>query len=53
MFGISVGLDLNNLDGVGLDGGKFKGVQACIRKVHSGPLYSLLFAQFKSWNWES
>ena len=38
-FCISVGLDLNNLVGIGLDGasamaGKFKGVQACIRKKY-------------------
>ena len=39
IFCISVGLDLNNLVGIGLDGasamaGKFKGVQACIRKKY-------------------
>ena len=45
IFCISVGLDLNNLVGIGLDGasamaGKFKGVHACIRKNYPMPHYT-------------
>ena len=60
---ISVGLDLDNLVGICLDGasamaGKFKGVQACIRKRYPVAHYThcsshslnLAIAQFKSCN---